>query len=424
MLAGSAAAVRIPAYAGNWLTGSDILNVALIGCGGRGTGAADQVLNTGDNIRLVAMAEPFKNRLEQSYNNLLQRHGKEKVNVPPEHRFTELDGYKKAIALADVVLMASPPGFRPLHFEEAVAQGKHCFLENPVATDVPGVHKVMALAKQADEKGLKVLVGHHLRFQPSCIQLVEQIHNGAIGQALSMSSYFNSQGVWVRHRQPEMTEMEYQLWNWYYFNWLSGDHIVEQHVHNLDFVNWVKGMHPVRAQGMGGREVRNGKEYGDIFDHHYVEFEYPDGSILNSQSRHIKGCWNNWTDVVQGTEGKVLSDPGGQIATITDAKGKEIFKYRGDKDGSSHQKEQDVFIHKILNNEPMNQAYDGAISTMTAILGRMATYSGQLISWDDAFSSKQVLAPATDITLHSMPPTMPLENGYYPVPVPGTTRVI
>jgi myo-inositol 2-dehydrogenase / D-chiro-inositol 1-dehydrogenase len=318
LLAGSAAVVHMPASATNWVSGSDVLKIALIGCGGRGTGAADQVLNTKENIRLVAMAEPFENRLEQSYNNLLQRHGKEKVIVPPEHRFTELDGYKKAIALADVVLMASPPGFRPLHFEEAVAQGKHCFLEKPVATDVPGVHKVIELSKLADEKGLKVLVGHHLRFQPSCIQLVEQIHQGSIGEALSMSSYFNSQGVWVRHRQPEMTEMEYQLWNWYYFNWLSGDHIVEQHVHNLDFINWVKGTHPVKAQGMGGREVRNGKEYGDIFDHHYVEFEYPDGSILNSQSRHIKGCWNNWTDVVHGTNGKMISDPGRQIATILD----------------------------------------------------------------------------------------------------------
>jgi predicted dehydrogenase len=406
------------------VTSNDTLKIALIGCGGRGTGAASQVLNAHPGTRLVAMVDTFKSRLEDSYKNLLEKHGPEKVIVSPDHQFVGLNGYKEAIPLADVVLLATPPGFRPQHFEEAVKQSKHIFMEKPVATDVPGVKKVMALAKEAEKKNLKVLVGHHLRFQKSIVDSVNFLHEGKIGDILAMNCYFNTAGVWVRHRQPRMTELEYQVWNWYYFNWLCGDHIVEQHVHDLDYMNWIKQTHPVRAQGMGGRQVRTGKEYGQIFDHHYVEYEYPDGSILNSQCRHIQGCWSNWSDRVWGTEGYMNSIPGRQLLTLEDRKGNTIYHYDGKEDPVAHQIEQDVFIRKILNDEHINQAEEGAQSTMTAIMGRMATYSGQMITWEEAMSSTEKLVPENLASWEDTAPVMPYDDGSYPVPVPGQTRVM
>ncbi|MCK5280825.1 MAG: Gfo/Idh/MocA family oxidoreductase, partial [Cyclobacteriaceae bacterium] len=237
------------------------IKIALIGCGGRGSGAANEALNTGDDVRLVAMADTFQEKLDSSYKNLLEIHGK-KVSVKEDHKFIGLDGYKDAISLADVVFLATPPGFRPIHFEEAIRQGKHVFMEKPVATDAPGVRNIIEVAKKAKEKNLKVVVGHHLRFQKSSIELINKLQSGVIGDIINMRAYFNTGGVWVRDRKPGMTEMEYQVWNWYYFNWLSGDHIVEQHVHDLDLMNWLKGSHPVKAQGMGGRQTRTGNEYG------------------------------------------------------------------------------------------------------------------------------------------------------------------
>lgn len=424
LITGSIMANPFSVSASAYVGGSETLKIALVGCGGRGTGAASQVLASHPSTLLVAMADTFPSQLDKSYQNLLEQHGPEKVSVPVEHRFTGLDGFKKAIPLADVILLATPPGFRPEHFEEAVKHAKHVFLEKPVATDVPGVKKVIQLAEEADRKNLKVLVGHHLKFQKSIIESVNRIHDGELGDIIAMNCYFNTAGVWVRHRKSGMSELEYQVWNWYYFNWLGGDHLVEQHVHDLDYMNWIKSGHPVKAQGMGGRQVRTGKEYGQIFDHHYVEFEYPDGSILNSQCRHIPGCWENWSDRAWGTKGYMNSIPGRQFLVLEDRKGNERYRYDGRDDGSPHQIEQDVFIRKILNDEPMNQAKEGAISTMTAILGRMATYSGQQISWDEAMNSTEKLVPDGLTSWEDAAPVIPLEDGSYPVPVPGQTRVM
>jgi predicted dehydrogenase len=370
------------------------------------------------------MVEPFKSRLDTSYKNLLEKFGKERVAVPPEHQFTGLGDYKDAMQLADLVLLCTPPGFRPAHLEEAVKQGKNIFCEKPVATDVPGVKKVLALAKEAEKKKLKILVGHHLRYQKSIIESVDRLQNGDIGDIIAMNCYFDSAGVWVRYREPEMNELQYQVWNWYYFNWLCGDHIVEQHVHDIDYMNWIKGTHPIKAQGMGGREVRTGKEYGQIFDHHYVEYEYPDGSIFNSQCRHIPKTWSNWSDRVWGTEGYMESVPGTQQLTLMDRKGNELFRYDGGDDGSPHQIEQDVFIRKIINDEPINQLERGAISTMTAIFGRMATYTGQKITWEEAMGSTEKLVPDNLLSWDVAPPVVPLADGSYPVAVPGKTQLL
>ncbi len=424
LIAGTILANPLAVSSSAYVAGNETLKIALVGCGGRGTGAASQVLFTHPGTQLVAMCDTFKSRLDDSFKVLLEKFGSEKVAVPPDHQFVGLSGYKEAIPLADVVLLATPPGFRPEHFEEAVKQSKHIFMEKPVATDVPGVKKVMSLAREADKKNLKVLVGHHLRFQKSIIDSVNKLHEGAIGDILAMNCYFNTAGVWVRYRQPRMTELEYQVWNWYYFNWLSGDHLVEQHVHDLDYMNWIKQTHPVKAQGMGGRQVRTGNEYGQIFDHHYVEYEYPDGSILNSQCRHIPGCWANWSDRVWGTKGYMNSIPSRQQLTLQDRKGNMIYRYDGKDDPVAHQIEQDVFIRKIINNEPMNQTEEGAISTMTAILGRMATYSGQEITWEQAMNSQEKLVPEDLSSWESNAPVLPFEDGSYPIPVPGQTNVL
>ena len=424
LIAGTVLTYPLSVSSSAYVAGNENLKIALVGCGGRGSGAASQVLSAHPGTQLVAMADTFQSQLDKSYKLLLEQYGPQKVAVPGDHQFIGLNGYKEAIPLADVVLLATPPGFRPAHFEEAVKQSKHVFMEKPVATDVPGVKKVMTLAKEAEKKNLKVLVGHHLRFQKSIIESVNRIHDGALGEIISMNCYFNTAGVWVRSREPKMTELEYQVWNWYYFNWLSGDHLVEQHVHDLDYMNWIKLGHPVKAQGMGGRQVRTGKEYGQIFDHHYVEYEYPDGSILNSQCRHIPGCWSNWSDRAWGTGGYMNSIPSSQQLFLSDRKGNILYQYDGKDDPVAHQIEQDVFIRKIINDEPMNQAEEGANSTMTAILGRMATYSGQLITWEEAMNSSEKLVPENLSSWEIAPPVMPHADGTYPIPMPGQTKVL
>ncbi|MCD6049899.1 MAG: Gfo/Idh/MocA family oxidoreductase, partial [Verrucomicrobia bacterium] len=235
--------------------GSDELKIALIGCGGRGSGAADQAMSTGGKTKLVAMADAFEESLLNSLSGLRKQHP-DQVDVPPDRQFVGFDAYKKAIALADVVILATPPGFRPLHFEEAIRQGKHVFFEKPVAVDAPGVRKVLAAALEAKKKNLKVGVGLQRHHQIGYLETIKRLHDGAIGDIVSMRCYWNSNGVWEPRitRDQAKNEMDYQVRNWYYYNWLSGDHINEQHIHNIDVINWVKKGYPVKAQGMGGRE--------------------------------------------------------------------------------------------------------------------------------------------------------------------------
>ena len=294
---------------GVFAAGDDTLKVALIGCGGRGTGAASQALSTAGPLKLVAMGDVSKDKLDESYNTLKSSKA-ERVDVPEENKFIGFDAYQHAIALADVVILTTPPGFRPSHFEEAVRQGKHIFMEKPVAVDAPGIRKVLAAAEDAKKKNLKVGVGFQRHHQVPYLETIQRLHDGAVGDILAMRGYWDGGGVWVHTRKSLAeklgrvpTEMEYQVYNWYYFVWLCGDHIVEQHVHNLDVINWVKQAHPIRAWGMGGRQVRRGIDNGQIFDHHYVEFEYPDHTRLSSQCRHIEGCWESVSEHVRGTKG-------------------------------------------------------------------------------------------------------------------------
>ncbi|UWX54873.1 Gfo/Idh/MocA family oxidoreductase [Maribacter litopenaei] len=239
------------------------LKVALVGCGGRGSGAANQALQADENIELVAMADAFEDRLTDSYNNLYEKYKDTgKIKVKDKNRFVGFDAYKKAIDLADVVILATTPGFRPAHFAYAIENGKHVFMEKPVATDVPGIQKVLKYAREAKDKNLKVVVGLQRRYQENYLAALEEIKKGAVGKLVGGQVYWNSAGVWVRPRKPEYTELEYQMRNWYYFNWLCGDHILEQHIHNIDVANWFLDEFPVSAQGMGGRQVRTGTTMG------------------------------------------------------------------------------------------------------------------------------------------------------------------
>ena len=419
--AGSLLVSQLPVEASAYGRGKETIKVAVIGCGGRGTGAADQAMSVKEDVQLVAMADAFQDRLDESYENLKKKHGESgRLVVPDENKFVGFDGYKKAIALADVVILSTPPGFRPIHFEEAVNAGKHIFMEKPVAVDAPGVRKVLEMAKKAKENKLNVVVGLQRHYQPSYLELMKRLHNGDIGDITSGQVYWNSSGVWVRPREPQQTEMEYQMRNWYYFTWLCGDHIMEQHIHNIDVANWAKQAYPVKAQGMGGREVRTGPEHGQIFDHHYVEFHYDDGTIINSQCRHMEGCMNKVAETFVGTKGRASTDG---TTEITDLKGKSLWRHRGKNDPNPYQVEHDrLFANIVDGGEPLADAENGAMSTMSALLGRMVTYSGKEIGWDEALNSQISLAPE-QYAWDANPPVMPVE-GHYPVPVPGKTNVI
>jgi predicted dehydrogenase len=418
ILAGGILAVPLMSKANFFSGANDTIKVALIGCGGRGTGAAIQALSTKQHVKLVAMADAFRDRLDDSYKDITSDDAKMmgKIDVPEERKFTGFDGYKKAIALADVVILATPPGFRPIHFEEAVRQNKHVFMEKPVATDPAGVQKVLAAAEEAKKKKLNVVVGLQRHYQNSYRELYKR--KDMIGDITSAQAWWNNDGVWVRGRKDGQTEMEYQMRNWYYFNWLCGDHINEQHIHNIDVINWFKGGYPVKAQGMGGREVRKGKDHGEIYDHHFVEFHYADGSILNSQCRHIKNTMAKVDELLVGTKGKIFAGE----ANIVDHKGKVLYQFDKKSENNPYQAEHDELFAAIAKGEyKFADAENGAKSTMTAVLGRMATYSGQVVSWDNAINSGISLQPK-EYDFAAAPPVMPNAEGYYAVATPGVTK--
>ena len=410
------------AFAGGHSSTDDTIKIALIGCGDRGTGAAFQALSTKQNIKLVAMADAFQDRMDNSYKVLSEKF-KEKVDVPAERRFVGFDGYQKAIALADVVLLVTPPGFRPTHFEEAVKQGKHVFMEKPVAVDAPGVRKVLAAAELAKKKKLNVVVGLQRRYQANYRETLKRIQDGAIGEVMSGQVYWNSGGVWVKKRQPQQTEMEYQMRNWYYFNWLCGDHIVEQHVHNIDIANWVKNAYPVSVQGTGSRAWRTGKDYGEIYDNHAVELTYADGAVIYSQCRHFEGIANRVDETFQGTKGRTYLSAGNN-GVIWDLKGKELFSHPTKGNANPYQTEHDELFAAIAKGDyKFADAERGAKSCFTAIVGRYATYSGQTIKWDEALQANNSLMP-DELSWTVNPKLMPDANGLYPIPTPGKSKII
>ncbi|MDB6072049.1 MAG: oxidoreductase domain protein [Verrucomicrobiales bacterium] len=413
----AAAAANLPISACAQVAGSDELKLALIGCGGRGSGAADQAMTSG-GTRLVAMADAFSDRLEPSLSSLQAKHGA-KVDVPDARKFVGLEAYQEAIQHADVVLLTTPPGFRPMMFKAAVEAGKHVFMEKPVATDSPGCRTVFEYAKKADEKNLKVVVGLQRRYQKNYLAAKAKVKEGLIGDIIAAQCYWNNEGIWLVDRKPEWSEMYYQIKNWYHFTWVGGDHILEQHIHNIDVINWfMDDQHPVSAQGMGGRELRNDRKTGQIFDHHYVEYTYPNGVIMNSQCRHQPKCWNAVKEIIVGSNGTLYIDGDGG-ATIKDRKGETVWRYRkSDEDGNPYQNEHNELYKAIRDNKPLNNAFYGAQSTFTAMLGRYATYGGKLVKWDEALAWDNSELPEK---LDFKTPTRfsPDANGLYPVAQPG-----
>jgi len=430
-LKGSTAAIVGGALAGSLsiaksahAAGDDEIKIALIGCGGRGTGAANQALRTEGKVKLIAMADAFQDRLDGAYHQLERQTGiKDRIDVPQERRFVGFDAYQKALeAGPDLVILATPPGFRPIHFEAAVNAGKHVFMEKPVATDAPGVRKVLAATEEAKKKNLGVGVGLQRRHQAQYLETIKRLQDGAIGDIIATRVYWNGSTPWVHTRQEleskygkKLSEMEYQMRNWYYFTWICGDHIVEQHIHNMDVSNWLKNAFPVKASGLGGCQVRKGPDYGETFDHHAVEFVYEDGTRMYSQCRHIPGCWNSVSEFAHGTKG--TADISGEIQ----GEG-EKWRYRGPRP-DPYQVEHDDLFASIRAGKPLNEGEWGAKSSMTAILGRMCTYSGQEISWDDALNSNISLAP-DEFDFAATPKSLPDAHGLYQLPVPGLTKVI
>ena len=408
--------------------GSDEIKIALIGCGNRGSGAALQALETKGPVTLWAMADAFEDALASSRSKIErgvkrgQADGKplfadSRVDVPPERQFVGLDAYQKAIdSGADLVILATPPGFRPVHLEACVQAGKHIFSEKPLAVDGPGVRRVLAAGNEAKKKNLMLAVGLQRHHDPRYLETIARLKDGEIGDVLFTRVYWNGEGVWVRPRQPDQTEMQYQVRNWYYFNWLCGDHIVEQHIHNLDVGNWLRGMHPAAAEGLGGRQVRTGKEYGQIFDHHAVEYTYADGTKMFSQCCHISGADNQVAEFAHGTQG---------IADVSSARtdGKSGHWQSGIKPLDAHHQEHHDLFAALRRGEIYNESQYGAEATLTAILGRMATYSGKSITWDQALASTLDLSPQ-EYSFSATPPVVPDKNGYYPVPIPGKTDVL
>ncbi|MEM9671382.1 MAG: Gfo/Idh/MocA family oxidoreductase [Bacteroidota bacterium] len=392
---------------------NDTLKVGLIGCGGRGTGAASQALHADPDVMLTAMADAFSDRLEQSYENLLKVHP-EKVKVASENKYVGFDAYQKVIESdVDVVILATPPGFRPDHLAAAVDAGKHVFCEKPMAVDAPGVRKVMAAIRKTKENNLALVSGFTYRYDNPRRALFSRVQDGAIGEIKTVSTTRNGGTLWYKERQPEWSQMEYQLRNWYYYNWLSGDFIVEMIVHSLDMMSWALGDKvPLRATGTGGRQARVDEKWGNIYDHFAVEYEYEDEIRGMNFCRQQANCSNRNTVEIAGTEGNAYVGRNGFKIT-----GKNSWQYEGE-ENDPYQTQHDELFASIRAGKPKNDGDFMANSTMMAILGRMATYSGQTLSWDEALNSSHVLGPPVDQYSWNLDWPGP------GVAVPGITKVL
>ncbi len=379
---------------------SEELQIALVGCGGRGTGAAAQALAAGDKHKLTAMADIDAEALQRS-REILDKGSRadsdddtSKVDVPAERQFIGLDAYRKVMELddVDVVILTTPPGFRPFQFEAAIQSGKHVFMEKPVAVDAPGVRKVLEFGKLADDKGLKVGVGLNRRHSTMHQTAIGKIHEGIIGDLPHIQIFNCRSDVNKRQqRQPGWSELEFQIRNWYYFTWLAGDFNVEQSVHEFDVVRWIKKeANPVSCQGQGGRIVRKGPMNGQIYDHFSADFQFADGSMVSTQHRHIPGCWSWFGEKIHGTKGyaELASKQRGMIRLH----GEENPVWREIDRSNSYQLEHDALFDAIRNNTPHNEAERGAYSTLFAMMDRMAAYTGKEITWEQALQSEEQLA--------------------------------
>jgi predicted dehydrogenase len=393
---------------------SDVIRVGLVGAGGRGTGAMMQTLAVpGSNVKLTAIADVFGSSIDNALKQAESQ--KDKVDCPEERRFKGLDGYKQVLDHCDVVILATPPGFRPFHFEEAVKAGKHVFMEKPVCVDAFGARLCLQAAKMADEKKLKVVVGLQRHYEDKYLQTLARVRDGLAGDIVSGQVYWNGDRPWFKNRKPEMSELQYQLYNWYHFMWLSGDHIVEQHVHNIDVANWFLDKLPVSAYGIGGLQNRKPDQPTQIYDHHAVTFTYPGGVKIASQCRHFPGGEGRVSEEFQGTKGIV------RIGEITDHAGKVLWKYDG-KGDNPYQVEHDALHDAIRTDKPLNNASYGTTSSFTAVLGRYATYSGKQVAYDKVLGLDDRTMPE-GLAWDGPAPFQPGADGLYPLPMPATFKM-
>jgi myo-inositol 2-dehydrogenase / D-chiro-inositol 1-dehydrogenase len=401
-------AATLPNGFGVFAAGSDAIKVGVIGCGGRGTGAAIDCLKADPGVEIVALGDLVPDRLASSLARLTKDFP-DRVKVPADRQFAGFDNYQKVCALPDVnlIVTAAPPGFRPIHLKAAVDAGKHVFMEKPVAVDPVGIRSVIASSDLAKQKRLAVVAGTQRRHQRRYLEMMKRIQDGQIGEIVAAQCYWNQGDLWVKDRTPEMSEMEWQCRNWLYFSWLSGDHIVEQHVHNIDVVNWALGTMPKNVVGMGGRQVRVGPQHGNIFDHFAVEFEYPNGVRVTSMCRQTKGCHERVEERIVGTKGVAWSSGKITGATPWTFEAEELNPYV---------QEHIDLIASIRKGAPLNEGRQIAESTMCAVMGRMSAYTGRMISWEWAMNSSMLsLAPAK----YAFGP-----NPVDPVAVPGFTVLV
>ena len=394
---------------------NDTIRVGLVGCGGRGSGAVEQCLRADNNVQLVAVADAFRNKATALLTRLRGNQDvRNKVNVPDERIFVGLDGYQQVIQNADLVLLATPPGFRPIHIRAVVAARKHLFTEKPVAVDGPGFRAVMAAHDEANRHNLTVVAGTQRRYQTGYLEAMQRVRDGAIGTITAGRCYWNQGRLWHVARAENMTDVEWQIRDWLYFTWLSGDHIVEQHVHNLDVMNWAINDHPVRCVGMGGRQVRTAEQFGHIFDHFAVDYEYPNNVHVMSMCRQIDGCASSVSESVAGTRGICDTAAGSRLYRIT---GERPWTMPRNQDNEPYQAEHVALFESIRGRrqQRINDLRQVAESTLTAIMGRMSAYTGRAVTWDQAQNSQQALMP--DRLTWDMRMPVPA------VAVPGTTEL-
>ena len=387
------------------------LTAGVIGCGGRGSGAAQDWLNAANDVTIVALADVFQDRVDGLANQLQNDRG---ITIPEDKRFVGLDAYKQLIdSGVDVVIATAPPFFRPDHFKYAIEKGKHCFLEKPLFVDAVGYRKVVAAAKQAQAKNLCVVTGTQRHHERKYVESYKRIMDGMIGEITGGTVYWNQGMLWYRDRQPGWSEAEWMIRDWVNWKWLSGDHIIEQHVHNIDVFTWFSGLRPVSATGFGSRQRR---VTGDQYDNFSIDFEMENGVHLHSMCRQIDGCSTNVSEFIQGTKGSWSSNNG---HTIKDLKGNILWQYDMDEENKNFKQtnpytlEHVNLINHIRSNTLIEQASETAISNMAALMGRESAYSGETTTWDNMSSSTLDYTPA-DLNLGKM------DISKFVVPVPGS----
>jgi predicted dehydrogenase len=394
-----------------YATGSDVLRIGLVGCGGRGMGAARDCVAAAPGVQLVAMGDLFADRLERSRAILADELG-DAYRVTEDRCFTGFDSYRRVIdSDIDLVLLAEPPGYRPIHFRAAIDAGRHVFMEKPAAVDVAGCRSIIESGEIAARKGLSVVAGTQYRRQPSFVEAISRIHDGAIGELIAGQAHYLTGPIWVIEREEGISDMEWQCRNWYYFTWLSGDFVVEQFVHNIDTMNWVFGGPPVRCVATGGRQQRVEARYGHIYDHFAIDYEYPNGARVSATTRQMANTFHNVSNRIVGAKG--VADLLPARSSITGHDGANLFAHP-ERGNNPYVQEHADLIGSIRAAAPINEAREIAESTLTAVMGREAAYTGQEITWEEILRAEMELLPES---FEFGPAPFP------PVAVPGETIV-